>query len=292
MTTPAVSTARRLSGTLRWIEDHLDGPLTLDIVAAQADLSPWHLARLFSAAFGLGVMAHVRRRRLARAAIRLADDPGTRLVDLAFDTGFESQEAFTRAFARQFGVPPGRFRDGLASTTEEGPHAMTDLAQTDPRVVLLPALARREALTIAGFAARFDQESKTGIPGLWERLVPLLPFAGQGRDWATYGAVWNVDSESGSFSYIAGAGLAPGASPPAGMDALELPAGDYAVFRITLDGGPLHPQVKAAMTAIWGELLPASGLKTTEGPDFELYDGRFSPDRPGAVIDFHVPVKG
>ena len=114
MQTPAATAARRLATTLRWIEDRLDQPLTLDAIAAQAGLSPWHFSRLFAAAFGTGVIAHIRRRRLARAAIRLAGEPGLRLVDLAFDTGFESQEAFTRAFSRQFGVPPGRFREGCS----------------------------------------------------------------------------------------------------------------------------------------------------------------------------------
>jgi len=40
-----------------------------------------------------------------------------------------------------------------------------------------------------------------------------------------------------------------------------------------------------------GERAPASGLKLVDGPDFELYDGRFDPQKAGAVIDFHVPVE-
>ncbi len=46
------------------------------------------------------------------------------------------------------------------------------------------------------------------------------------------------------------------------------------------------------MATIWGELVPASGLIVADSPDFELYDGRFAPDRPGTVIDVHVPVTG
>ena len=97
---------------------------------------------------------------------------------------------------------------------------------------------------------------------------------------------------SGGFSYIAGAGLEPGAVPPDGMDTLVFPPAPTRCFASRSTAAPLHPQVKAAMAAIWGEILPASGLTVTEGPDFEAYDGRFSPDRPGAIIDFHVPVRG
>jgi AraC family transcriptional regulator len=119
-----------------------------------------------------------------------------------------------------------------------------------------------------------------------------MPFEGQAPSWDTYGVIWTTDRTNGAFTYLAGAGLAPGAATPEGLNRVELPAGAYAVFRITLTGDALHPQVKAAMAAIWGELIPASGLTLTGGPDFELYDGRFSPTRPGATIDFHVPVNG
>ena len=95
-----------------WIEQHLDEPLTLEQVAARAGLSPYHFSRLFTARMGRSVMAHVRGRRLVRGARRLCDDPGLKLVELALDCGFESQEAFTRAFKRVFGVSPGRFRNG------------------------------------------------------------------------------------------------------------------------------------------------------------------------------------
>lgn len=38
---------------------------------------------------------------------RILTEPDIRLIDLAFDSGFDSQEAFTQAFAKAFGHPPG-----------------------------------------------------------------------------------------------------------------------------------------------------------------------------------------
>ena len=93
-----------------WIEQHLDEPLALEQLAARAGLSPYHFSRLFTARMGRSAMAHVRGRRLVRGARRLCEEPDLKLVELALDCGFESQEAFTRAFKRVFGVSPGRFR--------------------------------------------------------------------------------------------------------------------------------------------------------------------------------------
>ena len=274
-----------------WIEQQLDRPLTLEQVAARAGLSTHHFSRLFTARMGRSVMAHVRGRRLVRGARRLCDEPDLKLVDLAFDCGFESQEAFTRAFKRVFGVSPGRFRSGFAVEPIEGQYPMTVPDTSTASVVRLPDLARLASFRVAGPARRFDEATKSEIPQLWSALIGALPFAGQVQSWATYGVVSSVDQGEGCFQYMAGVGVETGCVPPPGFSTMEIPAGAYAVFRITLNGGALHPQVKQAMASIWGELIPASGLKVVEGPDFELYDGRFDPQKPGSAIDFHVPVQ-
>ncbi|MDZ5648109.1 AraC family transcriptional regulator [Nitrospirillum sp. BR 11828] len=280
----------RLADLLSWIEDNLDQPLTLDDIAARMALSPYHFSRLFTARMGRSVMAHVRGRRLVKAAQRLASDPDVRLIDLAFDCGFDSQEAFTRAFGRIFGVAPGRFRQGFSATPFEGQYPMSLPDSADVDVTHLPDLVPLDAFTVAGPSRRFDGATKATIPQLWPALIGALPFAGQEPSWATYGVVWAADRSEGSFDYMAGVRITPDATPPAGFTTLRIPAATYAVFRITLNGGPLHPQVKTAMARIWGELIPASGLKVAESPDFELYDSEFAPTRPGAVIDFYVPV--
>lgn len=288
-----------------WIEEQLDTPLTLELIAQRAGLSAYHFSRLFTARMGRSVMAHVRGRRLVRGARRLATEPELKLVELAFDCGFESQEAFSRAFKRVFGVSPGRFRDGFALnqiTPIEGQFPMNAPRTLSTAVTRLAELVRLDAFSVAGPSRRFDNASKSEIPQLWSTLVGALPLKGQSPSWATYGVVWSVDRESGSFQYMAGVGLNVSVSVgvsasaserelPKGFTVKEIPAATYVVFRIALNGSALHPQVKSAMATIWSELIPASGLRVADSPDFELYDGRFAPDQPGAVIDFHVPVE-
>lgn len=147
------------------------------------------------------------------------------------------------------------------------------------------------AFRVAGPARRFNEATKAEIPHLWSLLIGALPIAGQVDSWATYGVVSHVDKAEGSFRYMAGVGVDAACTPPPGFSTIEIPAATYAVFRITLDGTALHPQVRQAMAAIWGELVPASHLEVLDGPDFERYDGRLDPHKPGSSIDFHVPVK-
>jgi len=92
-----------------YIEAHLDEKFTMVALARAGRYSPWHAARLFKEITGKTPFAYIRMRRLSAAATRLQAS-SCRVVDVAFDFVFDSHEGFTRAFARQFGMPPTRFR--------------------------------------------------------------------------------------------------------------------------------------------------------------------------------------
>lgn len=276
-------------GVLAWIEEHLDGPLTLERIARQAGLSPYHFSRLFTARTGRSVMAHVRHLRLVKIARRLTSDPRLKLIDLALDCRFESQEAFTRAFMRTFGTTPGRLREAYLLPARK----IVLSAAPEPgavRVERIPGLMWRDAVSVAGLKHHFDAGTKLAIPGLWRRLNELMPFPGQVTR-ETYGVICSINRQDGSLLYTAAGRIDPAAATPSPLTRMDLPAGHYAVFRLTLGGGPVHPQVNQAMRIIWGELIPAFGLTVVEGPLFELYPGDLPPDRHGALIDYHVPVQ-
>ena len=78
-------------------------------IASEIGVHPVHLARAFRAQYGESLGGCVRRLRLEWAAERLvqSDVP---LVSLARDAGFVDQSHFTRAFRKQFGTTPGRYR--------------------------------------------------------------------------------------------------------------------------------------------------------------------------------------
>jgi len=103
----------RIVRALVYLQEHLDDDLRLEDVAAAAAFSPFHFHRIFRGLVGETLGEHVRRLRLERAAGRLkhADQPVTQI---AFDAGFESHEAFTRAFGQRFNMSPSKFRNDAA----------------------------------------------------------------------------------------------------------------------------------------------------------------------------------
>jgi len=287
-----------LERVLTHIERHLFENLSVAMLADVAGLSQFHFSRLFTARVGDSVMAHVRRRRMLKAAARLGDNPGTgldiaspALIDLAFDCGFESQEAFTRAFKQVFGVTPGRFRsDPARHQSQAMEKAMREAATTKPNVTLLDGVTRKDAFVVAGVSARIGKENMTDVPTLWPKLMRHVPFDGM-MSKVGYGLCYGADMEEGSFNYMAGIEIAPDRKPPAELTLMQVPAQTYMVFRITLGAGPIHPQMQAAMKYIFSEGIPASGHEPTGGIDLEVYGERFEPDKAGSILDFYIPVE-
>ena len=101
---------QRIHHVCKYINQHIDEPLTLDDLSAVACCSKFHFHRLFVAAMGISVTKYTQLSRLKRASYRLAFELDKRIIDIAFEAGFESPEAFSRAFKRTFDQSPSQFR--------------------------------------------------------------------------------------------------------------------------------------------------------------------------------------
>lgn len=101
---------------IRRARDRIDAdpaaPLTLASLAADSGSSRYQLLRAFAREIGMTPHAYIVQQRLALA--RRMMRAGSALVDAASAAGFSDQSHFTRAFGRQFGVTPARYRAGAA----------------------------------------------------------------------------------------------------------------------------------------------------------------------------------
>ena len=273
----------------RYVDANILDDLTVETLSIRAGLSAFHFTRQFSARYGVGPMAYVRQRRMASASARLCSATPPTLINLAFDCGFDSQEGFTRAFKRAFGVTPGRYRQSGARATFEEPNMTGIQTRNANGLSQAPTSVWKPALRLAGIAEVFTDETKAGIPGLWDRFVSNLPLPGQAGG-GTFGACMASD-EAGSLRYLAAVAIRPGDIAPEGMEVVDLAARAYLVFRQVLSGGPLHPQMQAAMREIWGDRLPKSGFKLARAPDLEVYPADFDPTQAGASVEWWIPVE-
>src|SRR5262249_52420661 len=99
----------RLRTVVEFVEEHLDGGLTLGQMAAAAHLSAYHFARQFRAATGLPPHRYVIARRVERAQQLLRGSDDLSLAEVAARAGFPDQTQFCQPFKGPAGVTPRQF---------------------------------------------------------------------------------------------------------------------------------------------------------------------------------------
>jgi len=92
-----------------FIESHLQEEITLKKVSDAICYSEEHTSRLFKKQTGENLFDFIRNQRLLKAAEQIKVKGG-KIINIAFDCGFNSHEVFTRSFSNYFGISPKKFR--------------------------------------------------------------------------------------------------------------------------------------------------------------------------------------
>lgn len=106
----------RMNKAVEYIEQNLNSALTLEDVAKIACCSKYHFHRVFFSSFNVTFGEYVRRRRLTLAAVDLVCEDH-KIVDVAIKYGYDSPNAFTRAFRNMHGINPSKVRSTQAKLT-------------------------------------------------------------------------------------------------------------------------------------------------------------------------------
>lgn len=91
------------------IRNYNDEALTLCFLARRLGYSKFYTTRKFKEILGMHFRDYLRQRKLA-FALKAVRDSEKSILDIAFDYGFSSHEAFTRAFKGTYGVTPSEYR--------------------------------------------------------------------------------------------------------------------------------------------------------------------------------------
>ncbi|AIQ54057.1 helix-turn-helix transcriptional regulator [Paenibacillus sp. FSL R7-0331] len=83
--------------------------ITLRFLSRKLGYSKFHTTRKFKEVSGMQFRDYLRHRKLAFALKEVRDNERS-ILDIAFDYGFSSHEAFTRAFKGTYGVTPSEYR--------------------------------------------------------------------------------------------------------------------------------------------------------------------------------------
>ncbi|WP_404331792.1 GyrI-like domain-containing protein [Mesobacillus maritimus] len=262
---------RNMNSAIEYIEDHLTNEdIDYKEVARIALCSEYHFKRMFSFLAGIPLSEYTRRRRLTLAAFELQNSD-IKIIDVAVKYGYNSPDAFTRAFQSLHGVNPSEARH-TGRPLKAFPRMAFQLSIEGGREMNYRIEEKRN-FHIVGIMDRvpivFHGENPA-ITAMWKRLdmekIKKLKELSNVEPLGIIQASTNFSEgrmeETGELDqYI---GIATTKDSPEGFTQLDVPSLTWAVFESV---GPFPETVQSTWGRIYAEWFPSSSYQQIEGPE-------------------------
>jgi len=270
----------RMNRVMDYIEANLADEISYDKAAQIACCTTVHLQRMFSFVTGVPLSLYIRQRRMTLAAIELQSGGG-KVIDISFKYGYDSPEAFSRAFKKTHGTMPSAMHSAGISFKAYPKMIFTVPVKTDAEIKV--RLEQLDGFTLCGAAAVMDGSRMTPpkflkqlhgdgrLRNMYSDLsIACLPSDAPctpGEPKSLFFASYNYRADD-SFTYMVGHN-APQAGVPHGYETLCVPASAWVVFTSPKDVGA-DPAVQCkrawSRTAEW---FATSVYEHACGPELE-----------------------
>ncbi|WP_028594642.1 AraC family transcriptional regulator [Paenibacillus assamensis] len=261
----------RMNEAITYIENHITEDISYVELAKIVCCSTYHFQRMFSFITEVSLSEYIRRRRLTLAAFELQNSQ-KKVVDVALKYGYDSPEAFTRAFQQVHGTTPTAARS-VGTQLKAYPRlsfqiSIKGVAAMDYR------MEEVGSFTIVGQKEYVrHKDSPQVVPQLWvkaqeqglfETLLSIQKESSQisGILGVCANGQWG---ENEGFEYVMA--IASEQEVPEGLVKLEFPAATWAVFESA--GAPQN--IQESWKRLYTEWLPVSSYDLANLPAIERY---------------------
>lgn len=271
----------RMNRAMDYIEENLTEGVDFSSAAQMACCSTYHFQRMFSFITNVPLSEYIRRRRLTMAAFEL-QNTNMKVIDLALRYGYESPEAFSRAFSKLHGVTPMTARDRGVSLKAYPRMSFHISIKGDAEMNY--RIEEKDAFEVFGLELQtnvIDGQCYKDIPAFWEscakdgRDVALAKAAAKKPNELLDAGVTYDHNPNGNMKYLIGCIKHPDANST-GYTVLNIPKQTWAVFSVVwdyhepADNSDLHK----TWQRIYSEWFPTANYEHADCDfDMELYYG-------------------
>lgn len=276
-----------LNNALDYIEDNLDGNIDYAAVARAACCSPYHFQRFFVCVTDIPLSEYIRRRRLSLAALELQNSD-KKVIDIAIKYGYQSSDAFTRAFQTLHGITPSKARE--KGVNLKAYPRITFTLSIKGVVALNYRIEEKKDFRIVGMKKWFStaaQNQFNEIPQMWGKVNTdgtgdVIYGMQDGEPNGCFGIC--ADMYNDGFDYWIA--VASSKQCPPGLSEMVVPASTWAIFEVT---GAMPAAIQEAWGRIFSEWFPASGYEHAKSPELEVYLAG-NTDSPDYKSEIWIPV--
>ena len=159
-----------LKKTIELIENNLDNQdLNISFLSSKLFVSPYYLQRIFYLLIGKTIGSYIRERRLTEAGSDIKK--GEKVLDVALKYGYESQESFTSAFKKFYGVNPGVAKKGAIIACFP-PTNINNLIKGEIKMDI--KIEKENAFNIIVKTKQFNEETSfENVPKFWDEYYKI-----------------------------------------------------------------------------------------------------------------------
>ncbi len=217
---------------IQFLEANLKSDITVSRTAEEVGYSLFHFMRTFNHLVHHTPFDYLTRRRLSEAA-KMILSTDRRLMDVAMDYGFSSQESFSRAFKRMFNIQPSQWRENGVEFSHllMPPRSKEDLRFINQRGFSSPTIEKREKIILYGLMSSLrgsEEISSCQLP-LHEDLLSLLV---SGRQPILFEVSTSITKHNKRVYVFLGIEDKNLFRPPTPVVQFTVPAGSYASIRV------------------------------------------------------------
>ena len=220
-----------------YIAMHIDSNITMADLANVSLYSPWYSYRLFMNLLHMTPAVYIRRLRLSKSALRLRDEK-VKIIDVAFDTGYESVDGYQRAFYKEFGCNPYEYSVcptpiylfkpyGIKYAQKKEETEMSEVKSVFLQVVDKPG--RKVIIKRGKEATEYFKYCEEVGCDVWGLLCSMKAISGESV------CLWLPKNyiKAGTSEYVQGVEVATDQSGeiPDGFEVIELPKCKYIMFQ-------------------------------------------------------------
>ncbi|MBK5442986.1 MULTISPECIES: AraC family transcriptional regulator [unclassified Peribacillus] len=277
---------------INYMEEHLLDDLTIESISRQANASAFHFQRTFTILTDISVGEYVRRRRLTLAAQEISRT-NCKIIDLAYKYGYDTPEAFSKAFRRQHGVSPSEARKYIGKLTFYERLVIQVILKGE--IPMKYNIIERDSFQVIGIKREFslvNGENLIGIPKLWDKVNSdgtddQLGKLNNGQIKGLLGVCVDkrILEQNETMDYWIATEY--DGQVPEGYSSLTIPASKWVIFEVH---GPMPDAIQEVWKRIFSEWFPTSGYEHAGTFEMEVYtdDDASNPDY---YSEIWIPVK-
>lgn len=275
----------KIKEALQYIDDHLDEQISFESIAEHFHFSAYYFHRMFAVVVGRTIAVYVRDRRLMQACIYLAQTDKS-IIDICFDCGFNSAQAFSRTFANIYGVPPSEYRKQsfVPTIIPVDEMIMKFTNRLRGGIYLNPNIIKRDALIIAGVSG--DGNNTYDVWNAFEKLNSENPL---NKKLSSNG--YEIRLYDGNSCTVHVGYAVSDDSVNSAYDIYKLPASKYASFDVYVANG--YDSENSAMDEWLKTNQEGYSERLLDNAHYcvEYYDERFNGSESGSIVEIWIPIE-